>query len=150
MPLAEADLDQITEIFERLFEKKFNSSARHKQEGQADSALLSDREILERILSIEGEIKVLHTEIKNIHIELKNQRELIEKILHQFDKRFEQTDKRFEQVDKRFEELREDMNRRFEQVDKRFNQLFWFIGLFIPLSNSLLLLGLSYVLGLAK
>ena len=118
---------------------------------------LSDREVFERIL--------------NVELELKNQRDLIEKILHQIDKRFEQVDKRFEQVDKRFEqvdkrfeelredmnrrfeqmdkrfeELREDMNRRFEQVDKRFGQLFWFIGLFIPLSNSLLFLALSYVL----
>ena len=154
MPLVKEDLRQIEELFEELLTKKIAPSAPFSKESQrASSSPFSDREVFERILNIESDIKVLYTEIKNIHVELKNQRDLIEKILHQIDKRFEQVDKRFEQVDKRFEELREDMNRRFEQVDKRFEQvdkrfgqLFWFIGLFIPLSNSLLFLALSYVL----
>ena len=147
MPLVKEDLRQIEELFEELLTKKIAPSAPFSKESQrASSSPFSDREVFERILNIESDIKVLYTEIKNIHVELKNQRDLIEKILHQIDKRFEQ-------VDKRFEELREDMNRRFEQVDKRFEQvdkrfgqLFWFIGLFIPLSNSLLFLALSYVL----
>ena len=126
MPLIKEDLRQIEELFEELLARKSDSSVAFdtgSREGSVSS--LSDREVFERIL--------------NVELELKNQRDLIEKILHQIDKRFEQVDKRFEQVDKRFEELREDMNRRF-------NQLFWFIGLFIPLSNSLLFLALSYVL----
>ena len=157
MPLVKEDLRQIEELFEELLTKKIAPSAPFSKESQSASSSLSDREVFERIL--------------NVELELKNQRDLIEKILHQIEKRFEQVDKRFEQVDKRFEELREDMNRRFEQVDKRFEQvdkrfeelredmnrrfeqvdkrfgqLFWFIGLFIPLSNSLLFLALSYVL----
>ena len=133
MPLVKEDLRQIEELFEELLTKKIAPSGPFsKQSQRASSSPFSDREVFERIL--------------NVELELKNQRDLIEKILHQIDKRFEQVDKRFEQVDKRFEELREDMNRRFEQVDKRFSQLFWFIGLFIPLSNSLLFLALSYVL----
>ena len=118
MPLVKEDLRQIEELFEELLTKKIAPSGSFSKESQSASSSLSDREVFERIL--------------NVELELKNQRDLIEKILHQIDKRFEQ-------VDKRFEELRGDMN-------KRFNQLFWFIGLFIPLSNSLLFLALSYVL----
>ena len=150
MPLVKEDLRQIEELFEELLAKKADASVafdkRSRETSASSFSSLPEREIFERIL--------------NVELELKNQRDLIEKILHQIDKRFEQVDKRFEQVDKRFEqvdkrfeELREDMNRRFEQVDKRFEQvdkrfgqLFWFIGLFIPLSNSLLFLALSYVL----
>ena len=119
MPLVKEDLRQIEELFEELLAKKIAPSDSFSKESQrASSSLFSDREVFERIL--------------NVELELKNQRDLIEKILYQIDKRFEQ-------VDKRFEELREDMNRRF-------SQLFWFIGLFIPLSNSLLFIALSYVL----
>ena len=155
MPLVKEDLRQIEALVEELLAKKSEASGFHNEESQrASVSSFSDREIFERIL--------------NVELELKYQRDLIEKVLHQMDKRFEelredmnrrfeQVDKRFEQVDKRFEELREDMNRRFEQVDKRFeelredmnkrfSQLFWFIGLFIPLSNSLLFAALSYVL----
>ena len=141
MPLVKEDLRQIEKLFEELLAKRTDSYPLEKKEGLRSS--LADREIFERTL--------------NVELELKHQRDLIEKILHQMDKRFEQVDKRFEQVDKRFIELREDMNRRFEQVDKRFeeqrentdkrfNQLFWFIGLFIPLCNSMLFFALSYVL----
>ena len=148
MPLVKEDLLQIEALVEELLAKKSEASGFHNEESQrASVSSFSDREIFERIL--------------NVELELKYQRDLIEKVLHQMDKRFEELredmNRRFEQVDKRFEELREDMNRRFEQVDKRFeelredmnkrfSQLFWFIGLFIPLSNSLLFAALSYVL----
>ena len=148
MPLVKEDLRQIEALVEELLAKKSGAGGFHNEESQrASVSSFSDREIFERIL--------------NVELELKYQRDLIEKVLHQMDKRFEELredmNRRFEQVDKRFEELREDMNRRFEQVDKRFeelredmnkrfSQLFWFIGLFIPLSNSLLFLALSYVL----
>ena len=144
MPLVKEDLRQIEALVEELLAKKSEAGGFHNEESQrASVSSFSDREIFERIL--------------NVELELKYQRDLIEKVLHQMDKRFEelredmnrrfeqvdkrfeQVDKRFEQVDKRFEELREDMN-------KRFSQLFWFIGLFIPLSNSLLFAALSYVL----
>ena len=148
MPLVKEDLRQIEALVEELLAKKSGAGGFHNEESQrASVSSFSDREIFERIL--------------NVELELKYQRDLIEKVLHQMDKRFEELredmNRRFEQVDKRFEELREDMNRRFEQVDKRseelredmnkrFSQLFWFIGLFIPLSNSLLFAALSYVL----
>ena len=140
MPLLKEDLLQIEELFEELITKKEDSSPS-----------LSDREIFERRL--------------NVELELKHQRDLIEKLLHQMDKRFGQMDKRFEEqredinrrfeeqredINRRFEEQREDINRRFEEqrknTDKRFTQLFWFIGLFIPLSNSLLFLAINYAL----
>ena len=128
MPLVKEDLLQIEKLVEELLLKKEVSRAPYDKEAQRIPSS-SDREIFERIL--------------NVELELKYQRDLIEKVLHQMDKRFEELredmNRRFEQVDKRFEELREDMN-------KRFSQLFWFIGLFIPLSNSLLFLALSYVL----
>ena len=128
MPLVKEDLLQIEKLVEELLLKKEVSRAPYDKEAQR-SPSSSEREVLERIL--------------NVELELKYQRDLIEKVLHQMDKRFEELredmNRRFEQVDKRFEELREDMN-------KRFSQLFWFIGLFIPLSNSLLFAALSYVL----
>ena len=131
MPLVQEDLRQIKGLVETLIAERIAAS------------VLADRESPKE-----------SSEIKNIHIELKNQRDLIEKILHQMDKRFEQVDKRFEDTNRRFEEQREDMNRRFEQVDKRFEemrqdmnkrfqQLFWFIGLFIPLCNSLLFIAMN-------
>lgn len=63
-------------------------------------------DMVERITSVEGEIK-------NINEQLKLQLHLM--------------DKRFEQMDKRFEDLRQDMNARFEQVDSRFKQMFAYI-----------------------
>ena len=88
---------------------------------------------------------------REIFQELKNQRDLIEKIIHQMDKRFDElrqdTNRRFEDTNRRFEEMRQDTNRRFEELrqdmNKRFQQLFWFIGLFIPLCNSLLFIAMS-------
>ena len=139
MALIKEDLRQIEELLEELLTKRLGASVsagKREQESSIPFLSGSERELFERILNVEQELRA--------------QRDLIEKVLHQIDKRFEQVDKRFEQVDKRFEELREDMNRRFEEqrgnTDKRFSQLFWFIGLFIPLSNSLLFLALSYVL----
>ena len=126
MPLVQEDLRQIKGLVETLIAKKIAPSASSNEEKAA--SLLSDKD-------------------------------LIEKILQQMDKRFEQMDRRFEQVDKRFEDMNrrfedmnkrfEDMNRRFEEMrkdmNKRFQQLFWFIGLFMPLYNSLLLVAINYL-----
>ena len=167
MPLVKEDLLQIEKLVEELLLKKEVSRAPYDKEAQRIPSS-SDREIFERILNVELELKyqrdliekVLHQmdkRFEELREDMNRRFEQVDKRFEQVDKRFEQVDKRFEQVDKRFEELREDMNRRFEQVDKRseelredmnkrFSQLFWFIGLFIPLSNSLLFAALSYVL----
>ena len=69
---------------------------------QNQTILSSDRELLERMVRVEEE--------------LKHQRELLKAFMEQVDKRFEQMEKRFEQVDKRF-----------DQIDKRFNFMQWLI-----------------------
>jgi nitrogen fixation/metabolism regulation signal transduction histidine kinase len=54
---------------------------------------VTDREIVESLANIRGDIKRLEEGIKSL-----------DKRFDQIDKRFEQVDKRFEQVDKRFDE----------------------------------------------
>ena len=76
---------------------------------QNQTILSSDRELLERMVRVEEE--------------LKHQRELLKAFMEQVDKRFEQMEKRFEQVEKRFEQV----DKRFDQIDKRFNFMQWLI-----------------------
>ena len=83
---------------------------------QNQTILSSDRELLERMVRVEEE--------------LKHQRELLKAFMEQVDKRFEQMEKRFEQVEKRFEQVEkcfEQVDKRFDQIDKRFNFMQWLI-----------------------
>ena len=160
MPLVQEDLRQIKGIFETLIAEKIAASVLANKESPEESSVssVSDREVFQELKNQRDLIeKILHQ---------------IDKRFEQVDKRFEEMredmNKRFEEqredMNRRFEEQREDMNRRFEQVDKRFEQvdkrfeemrennnkrfqqLFWFIGLFMPLCNSLLFIAISYLL----
>ena len=79
---------------------------------------ISDREIVEGLANIRGDIKRLESTIKDFK----------------------------ESNDKRFVELREDMNKRFEQMDKRFEQMFTFlwmiVGIFTTMTVSVI--GFAY------
>src|SRR3990167_1716090 len=77
---------------------------------------ISDREIIEGLAEIRGDIKKLEAEIKG---DIKELRAEIKAV----DKRFDAVDKRFEAVDKRFD----DMN-------SRFDDLRWMFSIFITIS----------------
>ena len=77
---------------------------------------ISDREIIEGLADIRGDIKKLEVEIKG---DIKELRAEIKAV----DKRFEAVDKRFDAVDKRFD----DMN-------SRFDDLRWMFSIFITIS----------------
>jgi hypothetical protein len=72
------------------------------QSGQIQTVAYTDPQLIERIATVETELKA--------------QRDLMQQ-------GFAQMEKRFEQIDKRFEEQRADMNDRFTQVDKRFDDM---------------------------
>jgi DNA anti-recombination protein RmuC len=89
------------------------------QSGQIQTVAYTDPQLIERIATVETELKA--------------QRDLMQQGFEQMEKRFEQVDRRleeqradmndrFEQLDRRFEEQRADMNDRFEQVDKRLEE----------------------------
>src|SRR3972149_750823 len=77
---------------------------------------ISDREIIEGLADIRGDIKKLEVELKG---DIKELRAEIKAV----DKRFEAVDKRFDAVDKRFD----DMN-------SRFDDLRWMFSIFITIS----------------
>jgi len=81
---------------------------------------ISDREIVEKLSSLEEGQKKLETRLDDLRSEMNS--------------RFESIDKRFESMDKRFDDLRSEMNSRFESMDKRFDLLTWIFGLFITIS----------------
>ncbi|SRR3989338_1123112 len=78
---------------------------------------ISDREIIEGLADIRGDIKKLEEGQNTLRAEIKA-----------VDKRFDAVDKRFDAVDKRF-----------DAVDKRFDDLHWTMNLFITIS--LIILG---------
>ncbi len=87
------------------------------------SAGISDREIIEALAGIKGDIKKLETEIKG---DIKRLEEGQRNLLREMDKRFEAVDKRFEAVDKRFEAVDKRfgaVDKRFEEINERFGQL---------------------------
>ena len=58
MPLVKEDLRQIEELFEELLTKKIAPSSPLTKESQrASSSPFSDREVFERILNVELELK---------------------------------------------------------------------------------------------
>ncbi|MEM0940915.1 MAG: hypothetical protein AAF600_11910 [Bacteroidota bacterium] len=91
-----------------------------------------DKELLERMVRVEEELKL-------IHIRFDDHLAFIKERFEAIDKRFEAVDKRFEAVDKRFEdnlafnkERFESIDKRFESIDKRFERqdrnMKWLIG----------------------
>ncbi len=69
------------------------------------SGTISDKEIIETLSEIKGDIKRLEEGQKSL--------------LREIDKRFEAVDKRFEAVDKRFEAV----DKRFEEISRHLDQL---------------------------
>ena len=84
------------------------------------SPKISDREIIEGLANIRGDIKEVKADIRRLDDGQKN----LEK---QFEKRFDSVDKRFDSVDKRF-----------DSVEKRFDMLQWMFGVFITASMVIL------------
>ena len=84
---------------------------------------ISDKEIIEGLSDIRGEIKSLKTEIKRLD-------ERFESV----DKRFDVVDKRFDVVDKRFDVV----DKRFDAVDKRFDDFHWMFSMFITIALAIL------------
>jgi len=70
---------------------------------------ISDREIIEGLSDIRGDIKEIRANIQRLEEGQKN-------------------------LEKRFDDLRSEMNSRFEAIDKRFDTLQWMFGLFITIS----------------
>jgi|SRR3972149_3975228 len=84
---------------------------------------ISDREIIEGLAEIRGDIKKLEAEIKG---DIKELRAEIKAV----DKRFDAVDKRFEAVDKRFDAV----DKRFDDMNSRFDDLRWMFSIFITIS----------------
>ncbi|MBI5186341.1 MAG: hypothetical protein HZA01_11520 [Nitrospinae bacterium] len=81
---------------------------------------ISDREIIENLSDLRGDIKELKTEIKRLD---EGQRA----IQQQINDLKESTNKRFD-----------DINKRFDDINKRFDILQWMFGLFITVALSLM------------
>ena len=84
---------------------------------------ISDREIIEGLADIRGDIKKLEVEVKGDIKELRAEINAVRAEIKAVDKRFEAVDKRFDAVDKRFD----DMN-------SRFDDLRWMFSIFITIS----------------
>src|SRR3989338_4486871 len=84
---------------------------------------ISDREIIEGLAEIRGDIKKLEAEVKGDIKELRAEINAVRAEIKAVDKRFDAVDKRFDAVDKRFD----DMN-------SRFDDLRWMFSIFITIS----------------
>jgi septal ring factor EnvC (AmiA/AmiB activator) len=114
---------------------------------------ISDREIIENLANIRGDIKELKAEIKRldegqiaIQQQINGLKESTNKWLDDINKRFDDmnnsVNKRFDDmnnsVNKRFDDLQESTNRRFDDINGRFDILQWMFGLFITVALSLM------------
>jgi len=81
---------------------------------QTDSSMLYGRELLERAIRVEEELK-------HQREELKQQRDLMREGFERMDKRFEAMEER---MDRRFEAMEERMDRRFEAMEERMDRRF--------------------------
>lgn len=84
---------------------------------------ISDREIVEAVAEMRGDIKRLDSRIDSLHSEIIGRFEGV-------DHRFEGINHRFEEINHRFEEI----NHRFEEINHRFDALQWTLGLFITIA----------------
>ncbi|MBI4744968.1 MAG: hypothetical protein HY786_00110 [Deltaproteobacteria bacterium] len=81
---------------------------------------ISDREIIEGLANIRGDVKELRAEIKRLE---DGQKAL--------EKRFDDMNN---SVNKRFDDMNNSVNKRFDDVNKRFDTLQWMLGLFITVA----------------
>ncbi|MEM8940412.1 MAG: hypothetical protein AAGC64_13825 [Bacteroidota bacterium] len=91
-----------------------------------------DKELLERMVRVEEELKLIHIRFDDHLAFIKERFEAVDKRFEAVDKRFEDNlafnKERFEAIDRRFEAV----DKRFEAVDKRFDRqdrnMKWLIG----------------------
>ncbi len=81
--------------------------------------------LLERMIRVEEELKLVHVEIKHLHTETKHLHAEINQLRKDFAVQIDRIDKRFEHMENTF-------NARFEQMERMFNKGLsaqrWFIG----------------------
>ena len=88
---------------------------------------ITDREIIESLSDIKGDIKGLKEKVR--HLE-DGQKAILREMDRRFssmeesaNKRFESMDKRFESMDKRFESMENSMNERFDSIENQIQNL---------------------------
>ncbi len=100
---------------------------------------ISDREIVESLTEIRGDIKRLGERVESMDKGL-NKRidDLDSKVSKRIDDLDSKVNKRIDdldsKMDKRTDDLRFEMNSRFEEVNRRFDSLQWMLGLFITIA----------------
>ncbi len=88
---------------------------------------ISDREIIEGLADIRGDIKKLEAEVKG---DIKELRAEINAVRVEIKAEIKAVDKRFEAVDKRFDAV----DKRFDDINSRFDDLRWMFSIFITIS----------------
>ena len=100
---------------------------------------ISDREIIEGLSTIRGDIKELRTEIKRLDDGLKSLEKRFDDMNCSVNKRFDDMNN---SVNKRFDDMNNSVNKRFDDmnnsVNRRFDALQWMLGLFITVAISLM------------
>ncbi|MBW7941620.1 MAG: hypothetical protein H3C64_04295 [Candidatus Kuenenia stuttgartiensis] len=89
---------------------------------------ISDREIIESLAEIRGNLKRLDEKLDTVDKSL-NKR--IDDLDSNLNKRIDALDSK---LNKRIDDLRTDINSRFEEVGNRFDTLQWTLGLFITIA----------------
>lgn len=106
-----------SEDIKRIAEEVLPAIKEYVAEERLRSPVGIQPEMLDRIVTVEGELKT-------IGVELRAQREVMETRFAAMDKRFEDQssafEKRFAAIDKRFEDQRAALDKRFDAIDKRF------------------------------
>ncbi len=92
------------------------------------SPRISDREIIESLAEIRGNLKRLDEKLDTVDKSL-NKR--IDDLDSNLNKRIDALDSK---LNKRIDDLRTDINSRFEEVGNRFDTLQWTLGLFITIA----------------
>ena len=96
---------------------------------------ISDREIIEGLADIRGDIKELKAEIKRLDEGQKAIDRRLDDMNNSVNKRFDDMN---DSVNKRFDDMNNSVNKRFDDVNKRFDTIQWMLGLFITVALSLM------------
>ena len=128
-----------SEDIKRIAEEVLPAIKEYVAEERLRSPVGIQPEMLDRIVTVEGELKT-------IGVELRAQREVMETRFAAMDKRFEDQssafEKRFAAIDKRFEDQWAALDKRFDDqkdtMDQRFTTLTWGLGLGVTLLSVLM------------
>ncbi|MBI4378162.1 MAG: hypothetical protein HY578_03580 [Nitrospinae bacterium] len=103
---------------------------------------ISDREIIEGLTNIRGDIKELKAGQLALQQQTNDLKESTNKRFDDVNKRFDDlqksTNNRFDDINKRFDDLQKSTNNRFDDINKRFDTLQWMLGLFITVALSIM------------